>query len=163
MLSNGGFGSASGGFGMNVQAPVGGPGGRGKGYGFSEGRMMRIWERRLGIRGLFAAMAIVLAAGPGCSDLEKDSHRVRPGMTIAEADGILGLGREVAADRLPEVYREIFLRETKGEGVSYREWTEESGQRKTNIHAAFIDGKLIFGPAVWKTGPMSVELNQPAR
>lgn len=116
---------------------------------------MRIGECRPGFRGPIAAMMVVLAAaGPGCSDLEGNSRRVRPGMTVAEADAVLGAGREVAADQLPEVFRETFLKETQGEGVSYRTWTEE----KTSVHAAFKNGKLVYGPAVWKTGSMSVDI-----
>jgi hypothetical protein len=101
-------------------------------------------------RPLVYVVCAVLVGSIGCSKSpEKAFLSITPGMTVAEAEQILGSGKEVSYEELPQLYRTVLetppkgTTAAKGEGVVYRKWTRGAGDTSTIGYIAFRDGKVV--------------------
>ena len=117
--------------------------------------MRAIYQRRPYMLAGVLGVALLAAAGCGRSE-EGRVAGVKIGMTVAEADAILGPGEDVAFEQLPAYSRNTIF--PKNDGATYRRWTRESGKTKDSYHAAFEGGKLAIAPMHEKTAPMSVNI-----
>ena len=104
-------------------------------------------------RPLVYVVCAVLAGNIGCSKTEQSPEKaflsIFPGMTVAEAEQILGPGKEISYEELPQLYRTVLetpregTTAAKGEGVVYRKWSRRVGETIAIGYIAFRDDKVV--------------------